>query len=68
MQVVSFSDMHFGERALAVEATLLSDPPVSGAPLRIVPGTLRGDAVVLGAAALVAASDRSFSSEQFAER
>jgi len=44
----------------AVEATLLTDPPVSGAPLRVVPGSLRGDAVVLGAAALVAASDRSF--------
>lgn len=53
--------------APAVEATLLTDPPVSGAPLRIVPGTLRGDAVVLGAAALVAASDRSIPSEQFAE-
>ncbi|MFF2484908.1 ROK family protein [Microbacterium sp. NPDC058062] len=53
--------------APAVEATLLTDPPVSGAPLRIVPGTLRGDAVVLGAAALVAASDRSIPSEPFAE-
>jgi len=53
--------------APAVEATLLTDPPVSGAPLRIVPGTLRGDAVVLGAAALVAASDRSIPSESFAE-
>lgn len=53
--------------APTVEATLLSDPPVSGAPLRIVPGTLRGDAVVLGAAALVAASDRSSSSDPFAE-
>ncbi len=53
--------------APAVEATLLTDPPVSGAPLRIVPGTLRGDAVVLGAAALVAASGHSFPSEQFAE-
>jgi glucokinase len=50
----------------AVEATLLTDPPVSGAPLRIVPGALRGDAVVLGAAALVAASDL-LPSEQFAE-
>lgn len=38
----------------AVEATLASDPPVSGMPLRIVPGALRADAVVLGAAALVA--------------
>ncbi|MBW9108287.1 ROK family protein [Microbacterium trichothecenolyticum] len=53
--------------APAVNATLLTDPPVSGAPLRIVPGTLRGDAVVLGAAALVAASDRSVPSEQFSE-
>ena len=53
--------------APAVEATLLTDPPVSGAPLRIVPGILRGDAVVLGAAALVAASDRSIPSESFAE-
>ncbi|KJL43455.1 ROK family protein [Microbacterium trichothecenolyticum] len=53
--------------APAVAATLLTDPPVSGAPLRIVPGTLRGDAVVLGAAALVAASDRSIPSEPFAE-
>ncbi|MCR2819006.1 ROK family protein [Microbacterium sp. zg.Y1090] len=40
--------------APAVQATLASDPPVSGVPLRIVPGTLRADAVVLGAAALVA--------------
>lgn len=38
----------------AVQATLANDPPVSGVPLRIVPGTLRADAVVLGAAALVA--------------
>lgn len=53
--------------APAVDATLLTDPPVSGAPLRIVPGTLHGDAVVLGAAALVAASDRSFPSPQFSE-
>ena len=53
--------------APAVDATLLTDPPVSGAPLRIVPGTLRGDAVVLGAAALVAASDRSVLSEPFSE-
>lgn len=40
----------------AVDATLTSDPPVSGVPLRIVPGSLRGDAVVLGAAALVAST------------
>jgi glucokinase len=53
--------------APAVVATLSSDPPVSGAPLRIVPGTLRGDAVVLGAAALVSASDQSFPSTPFAE-
>ncbi|MFB7891411.1 ROK family protein [Microbacterium sp. NPDC056044] len=53
--------------APAVEAALLTDPPVSGAPLRIVPGTLRGDAVVLGAAALVAASDHSLLSAQFSE-
>ncbi len=53
--------------APAVEATLITDPPVSGAPLRIVPGTLRADAVVLGAAALVAASDPSPSSAPFAE-
>lgn len=48
--------------APAVESALLSDPPVSGASLQIVPGSLRGDAVVLGAAALVAASDLPLSS------
>jgi glucokinase len=48
--------------APAVAAVLASDPPVSGAPLRIVPGSLGEDAVVLGAAALVAASDHSLSS------
>ncbi|WP_349427263.1 ROK family protein [Microbacterium sp. LWS13-1.2] len=53
--------------APAVAAMLASDPPVSGVPLRIVPGTLRGDAVVLGAAALVSASDHSFPSTPFAE-
>jgi len=51
--------------APAVEATLASDPPVSGVPLRIVPGTLRADAVVLGAAALVThpSSSPSYESE-----
>jgi len=48
----------------AVEATLASDPPVSGVPLRIVPGSLRADAVVLGAAALVAAPSSSPSNER----
>lgn len=51
----------------AVDETLASDPPVSGVPLRIVPGTLRGDAVVLGAAALVAASDLSAIPDPFPE-
>ena len=37
----------------AVAETLRTDPPVSGAGLRIVPGALHSDAVMLGAAALV---------------
>lgn len=37
-----------------LDEVLREQPPVSGIPLRIVPGTLRSDAVVLGAAALVA--------------
>jgi len=49
----------------AVAATLASDPPVSGVPLRIVPGALRSDAVVLGAAALVATD--TFVPSDFAE-
>ena len=34
----------------AVTATLATDSPISGVPLRIVPGSLGGDAVALGAA------------------
>ncbi|KZE91150.1 ROK family protein [Microbacterium sp. TNHR37B] len=37
-----------------LDEVLRDQPPVSGIPLRIVPGALRSDAVVLGAAALVA--------------
>lgn len=40
----------------AVAETLRTDPPVSGASLKIVPGALRADAVMLGAAALVTPS------------
>ncbi|MCR2801134.1 ROK family protein [Microbacterium sp. zg-Y818] len=47
----------------AVQSTLATDPPVSGVPLRIVPGALRSDAVVLGAAALVASPFSSPSTE-----
>lgn len=48
----------------AIEETLASNPPVSGMPLRIVQGALRADAVLLGAAALVAAESSTDSARE----